>query len=224
MSSAPHVGLVGCGRWGRHILRDLKSLGCRVSVVARSEVSRERATAGGADDLVGDLDGVGAVEGWVVSTPTSTHTEIIEALLSRNVPIFVEKPLSNDPIAAQRVVERGAERVFVMDKWRYHPGVIELRRIARSGELGKVSGLMTRRLGWDNTQSDVDALFHLAPHDLSIALEILGTIGRVPRTLRARPARGRSTHSDEPAGSSSRPYRRHLEAPLDVGGGRLAAR
>ena len=73
-------------------------------------------------------------------------------------------------------VERGAERVFVMDKWRYHPGVIELRRIARSGELGKVSGLMTRRLGWDNTQSDVDALFHLAPHDLSIALEILGTI------------------------------------------------
>ena len=46
----PRVALVGCGRWGRHILRDLIALGCEVPVVARSEASVERAREGGAAD------------------------------------------------------------------------------------------------------------------------------------------------------------------------------
>ena len=46
------IGLVGCGRWGKHILRDLVALGCDVTVVARSTVSRERASSGGATRIV----------------------------------------------------------------------------------------------------------------------------------------------------------------------------
>jgi len=71
----------------------------------------------------------------------------------------------------------------VMHKWRYHAGIVELGRIARSGELGPVHGLQLMRVQWGHPRRDVDAITTLVPHDLSIALEILG---HVPRARDAR--------------------------------------
>ena len=170
------IGLVGCGDWGRYILRDLVSLGCRVAVVARSEQSRARAREGGAAAIVGGIDELPSVDGFVVATPTSTHAAVIEELLPLGVPIFVEKPMCDDAARAARLAELAPDRLFVMDKWRYHPGVELLAAIARSGELGPVLGLRTTRVSWGRPHPDTDAIWTLAPHDLSIALEVLGTI------------------------------------------------
>src|SRR3990172_6254106 len=148
------VGLVGCGNWGRYILRDLVSLGCQVTVVARSEGSRRNALQGRAAAVVAS----------------------IAELPPMDVPLFVEKPLTNDPASADRLASQAADRLFVMDKWRYHPGIEALSQIARSGELGPVVGLKTIRVGWGNPHPDTHAVRILAPHDLSIALEILGEI------------------------------------------------
>jgi predicted dehydrogenase len=62
-----------------------------------------------------------------------------------------------------------------MDKWRYHPGIEALRDIARSGDLGPVHGLRTTRVGWGHPHPE-DAVWVLVPHELSIALEILGSV------------------------------------------------
>lgn len=172
------VGLVGCGRWGRHILRDLVTLGCEVPVVARSEESRARAEEGGARELVGDIASLSRVDGVVVATPTSTHAAVVEEALELGVPVYCEKPLCDDATAAARLAESGAGRLFVMDKWRHHPGVLELAAIARDGRLGSVSGLRTVRVGWGNPHDDVDPVWVLAPHDLSVALEVMGTVPR----------------------------------------------
>jgi predicted dehydrogenase len=169
------VGLVGCGRWGALILRDLRLLGCRVTAVARSVESRRRAEAGGAD-VVLSVAALPQVDGVVVATTTFTHAEVIESLLDRRVPIFVEKPLCDVAADADRIAARAADRVFVMDKWRYQPGIRELARIAASHELGPVVGLRTFRLGWGNPHETSDSVWVLAPHDLSIALEVLGQV------------------------------------------------
>jgi predicted dehydrogenase len=71
------------------------------------------------------------------------------------------------------------DRLFVMDKWRYHPGVEMLRDLSRSGKLGEVLGLRLRRMGWSNPHTDVDASWILLPHDLTIALEILGRVPNI---------------------------------------------
>lgn len=168
------IGLVGCGNWGKHILRDLKTLGCRVSVVARSAESRNRAETGGADRVVAGVDELGDVEAVVIATPTFQHADSIEQVLDRGVPVFVEKPLTNDPARARAIANAAPDRVFVMDKWRYHPGIELLARLARQGDLGELRGVKAVRLGWGISHSDVDAVWILFPHDLSIVLEILG--------------------------------------------------
>ena len=161
-----------------------------MTVVARSPASRSNAAAGGADEVVAATTDLPEVDGVVVATPTIAHGAAILELLPRGVPIFCEKPLTCDVEAARRVVKKGGDRVFVMDKWRYHKGVEALAAIARSGELGPVLGIKSYRLGWGNPHSDVDISWILLPHDLTVALEILGDLPRPTRAVAELDAHG----------------------------------
>lgn len=174
--NGPRVALVGCGSWGKHILRDLRILGCEVPVVAISAESMERARKGGADMIVSAIPDLPPVDGYVVAVPTSLHAETIQALLPANRPIFCEKPMTADVQSARKIVEQGGDRLYVMDKWRYHPGIERLAEYARGGELGKLIGIDTVRQGWGNPHDDVNPVWVLAPHDLSIILEIGGEL------------------------------------------------
>lgn len=181
--SARIIALIGCGRWGRHILRDLVTLGAEVQVVSPSAASRAEALARGARAVFAGPGELGRVDGVVVATPTVTHADVIEDLLALGCPIFVEKPLASSVERARAVVAQAGERIFVMDKWRYHPGVVRLAALAREGAFGRLHAIRLQRLGWHNPHADVDAAWILMPHDLSIALHILG---RLPPVTFAR--------------------------------------
>ena len=176
MAEAPHVGLIGCGGWGRLILRDLKALGAKVTCVARGEKSQANARANGADEIVSTLAELPDVEGAVVATPSDSHGEVLLSLSSRRIPLFVEKPLTSDRATARLLASTAPDRIFVMDKWRYHRGIERIARYARSGEIGEVLGLRLYRLGWSMTHNEVDPIWNLLPHDLSICLHVLGDV------------------------------------------------
>ena len=174
MAERRRVGLIGPGRWGKLILRDLVSLGAEVMAVAQTVQSAQTAMTAGAAEVVSRIDELPELDGYVVATPEQTHLEVIEALLPRGRPIFVEKPLDVDVGRAERLPAAAHGLVFVMHKWRYHPGIEALAAIAASGELGPVQGLMLERVGPETPQRLVSPIWVLAPHDLSIALHILG--------------------------------------------------
>ena len=176
MPDAPHVGLVGCGGWGRLILRDLKALGAHVTCVAPGERSRANAMANGADRIIGTLEELPEVEGVVVATPSDSHGKVLLALAGRNIPLFVEKPLTSDLPTARNLAETVGNRIFVMDKWRYHAGIQKIAEYAKSGELGPMLGLRLFRLGWSMTHNEVDPIWNLLPHDLSICLHVLADV------------------------------------------------
>lgn len=174
---AKTIGLLGCGLWGQNILRDLLALGCRVFVVDPSAEVRARALVAGATAVSAALEQLPVVDGIVVATPATTHAAVIDRVLARCVPIFCEKPFTTDLASAQRLAATDA-RLFVMHLWRYHPGVEALAALAHSGDLGPVESLRTTRLNWTSPRRDIDCIWTLVPHDLSIALEVFG---RLPR-------------------------------------------
>jgi predicted dehydrogenase len=169
------IGLIGCGIWGRKILRDLTAIGCELVVVDPDPVAREKAAAVGATALA-SLGDVPRVEGFVVATPATTHADMVEVLLGRRVPIFCEKPLTTNPASALRLVESAGDRLFVMHVWRYHRGILRLAELARTEELGPVLSLRTERKNWTSPRTDTDSVWTLVPHDLTIALAVLGGI------------------------------------------------
>lgn len=178
------IGLIGCGAWGRHILRDLKQCGATVHVVAPSDAARRNAAAHGADSIVGDLSGLPGVDGYVIAAPSSLHGAIIEALLPSGRPIYTEKPLTTDVASARRIAAAGADRVFVMQKWRYHPGIERIRQEIAGGAVGDIRGIHIQRWGWGCPHPDTNAIWILMPHDLSIVLHWLG---RIPPLRFAQP-------------------------------------
>lgn len=159
-------------------------------MVARTEDSVERARDGGAAQVVATLEQLPELDGFVVATPTSTHADVLDAVLDRGVPTFVEKPMCDDPVRAAALAARAPDRLFVMDKWRYHPGVMKLAEIARGGDVGQLVGLRIRRVGWGVSHDDVDPVWVLAPHDLSIAIEILGMLPEPRAAVAERSASG----------------------------------
>jgi predicted dehydrogenase len=167
---------LGCGRWGANVLRDLRALGASVTVVARGEASVERARAGGAARVVRELDEVGRADGAVVVTASHHHADAIRAAARLECPIFCEKPLVTDPEDEAELTALCGERLFVMHKWRWHPGVEALARLAAERELGEPRGVRSMRLDWGTFHADVDALDTALSHDLSIGFGILGAL------------------------------------------------
>jgi len=168
--------LVGCGRWGRNILRDLRTLGSEVAVADIDAEARRIAAAAGAHPVVSRLDELPDSNGIVIATPSSTHAAAVENALDRGVPVFVEKPFTTNPFIARALAARAPDRIFVMDKWRYHPGIEELRRIAERRELGRPLGMHLTHVGWGSPHPDVDVVWILLPHCLAIVLEVFGVL------------------------------------------------
>lgn len=177
MNRPPSIGLVGCGQWGQWILRDLVRLGCHCVVADLSETGREHAMGLGAQSCVSRASQLPQeLDGYVVATPASTHHEVILSLLDRHRPIYVEKPLTDSAHTARHLAEIAPHRLFVMEKWRYHGGVQAIADLCRSGRLGKVRTLHCRRVQSGQSQRDVNPIWTLLPHDLSIVDHILGEL------------------------------------------------
>jgi predicted dehydrogenase len=167
---------IGCGKWGVNVLRDLLELDAEVTVFARGDESARRAVEGGAARVVRDLSEVLRAEGVVVVTPAFHHAEAIRAAASFSCPIFCEKPLVTDVAAEPELMELCGERLYVMHKWRWHPGIEALGRLAEDGTLGELQAVRSSRLDWGSFHPGVDALDTALTHDLSIGFGILGEI------------------------------------------------
>ena len=173
------IGVVGCGRWGANVVRDLVALGAAVFVVDPDPGRREWARAQRVEAAVVEIDELPECDGYVVVTPASAHRTVCEALLDRGVPVAVEKPPCASLADVRALAALADGRLFVMHKWRYHPGVLAMGRLLADGALGAPVGLVTVRTGPERLPPDVDVAWHLAVHDLAIALELFGSVSRV---------------------------------------------
>jgi len=113
----------------------------------------------------------------VVATPPATHFRIARDCLQRGLHVLVEKPLTLNSRDAEELIEMAETRsltLMVGHTFEYNPAVRALREIIKSGELGQVYYIDTVRASLGLFQRDLNVLWDLAPHDVSILLYLLG--------------------------------------------------
>jgi predicted dehydrogenase len=190
------VALVGCGIWGAKILGQLCDLDVAVVVVDPSTSARTHARQRNAQHAssIEDVPEREAIAGWVVATPATTHAQVLDTIAKTAAPdarVFCEKPFTVDLASAERLAAVFGERCSLGHIWRYHPGVELLGTLARDGAVGAIHGVRTTRANWTSPRTDTDTIWNMVPHDITIAIEILGRIPR-PRAAVVDTTAGRA--------------------------------
>ncbi|MGD9854409.1 MAG: Gfo/Idh/MocA family protein, partial [Planctomycetaceae bacterium] len=177
------IGVIGLGYWGPNLVRCFSELSdCKVTLVCDRDVERLvrltdrfpgiRPTESVDDVLAGDM-----VDAVVVATPTRTHYEIAARALDSGLHTFVEKPLATSGAECRDLIQRAAAngvRLFVGHVFLHSAPVHKLRELIDNDELGEVCYVSSTRLNLGPVRQDVNALWDLAPHDISIILHLLG--------------------------------------------------
>jgi len=176
------VGIVGCGYWGSKHARVLSAT-AGVSEIALIEcdqalcrrLQRVFPAARSFRSLQAALPHVDAL---VIATPPQTHAELALAAVREGKHVLVEKPLATSLMDAELLVEaaRAANSItMVGHTFQFSPAVRELRRRLVSGELGQIYYIHSARLNLGLYRPDVNVMWDLAPHDVSILNYLLGS-------------------------------------------------
>jgi predicted dehydrogenase len=184
------IALIGCGIWGKKILKELVILGTSVDVYEPDSMLEADARDLGAVGFFGSWADLSQYDGVILATPSSTHRLLLEQILPFSIPVFVEKPLTTSLQDALALERFKTDKLFVMHIWTYHPGILMLRDIALSGELGVLLAIRSTRANWTSPRKDTDSVWNLSPHDLTIGKVILGYIPE-PRFAVAERHRGK---------------------------------
>jgi predicted dehydrogenase len=171
------VAIVGAGYWGPNLARNFAaSADCDLRWVCDLDPVRAGAVAGrnGNTRVTADLADVlndDAVDVVAIATPPSTHGGIGLAALDAGKHVLVEKPLAASVLEGEKLVT-AAERhdlVLMCDHtYCYTPAVHKIRELTHSGELGDIHYVDSVRINLGLVQRDVDVMWDLAPHDISI--------------------------------------------------------
>jgi predicted dehydrogenase len=175
----PRIAVLGCGYWGSNHIRTLKALGVLHAV---SDMNGPRAEGFATEqdclsvppDELATHDEIDAI---VMALPPQFHADAAIRAVENGKDVLVEKPIALTVADAEKAVEaaRHNGRIFMVGHvLRFHPAFEQMKRLIDAGELGEVRYIHSHRLGLGKFHTENDALWDLAPHDLSMILAITG--------------------------------------------------
>jgi UDP-2-acetamido-3-amino-2,3-dideoxy-glucuronate N-acetyltransferase len=175
----PGIGVVGCGYWGKNLVRNFYQLGALHAIcdVEQSRMNQLQASYPVATTRrFEDLLAMPEVRAIAIAAPAAQHFELGKRALLAGKDVFVEKPLALRVEEGEHLVEvaRTNSRILMVGHLlHYHPAVMELRRLLREGELGKIEYISSSRLNLGKLRTEEDILWSFAPHDISAILYLL---------------------------------------------------
>ncbi|MDY6943039.1 MAG: Gfo/Idh/MocA family oxidoreductase [Pseudomonadota bacterium] len=176
----PRVGLVGCGAWGRNLLRNLADAGV-LHAVAETEpnlrqwISEHEPGLRCETDYQTLLDE--SVDAIAIATPAATHYRIARDALIAGKDVFVEKPLALSSAEGIELVDlaRRLDRVLMVGHLLLHqPAIHWIKNFITEGRLGDVQNVRQFRLGMGRVRDVENVLWCLGSHDLAVQLFLLG--------------------------------------------------
>ena len=180
------VGIVGCGYWGPNLIRNFSSCPLtEVVAVCDSSPARLEAISRSFSHIkqVPSLDELLAlgIDAVAIATPVSTHHPLAERCLKAGLHVLVEKPLASTVAEARDLVELAAQerRVLMVDHtYLFSNAVRRIKQIVEAGDLGELYYVDSVRINLGLFQHDINVVWDLAPHDLSIVDHVLGREAR----------------------------------------------
>lgn len=176
--SALNFGLIGFGYWGPNLARNFGAQpGCSVSWICDLSEARQKQaalnwpaakTTGSIDAVLSDPE----VHAVLIATPVSTHFEIAKRAIEAGKHVFIEKPMTHTSEEAKALIELAEkhQRVLAVDHTFLFTGAVrKMKEMLDSGELGDLLYFDSVRINLGLFQHDINVLFDLGPHDLSIA-------------------------------------------------------
>jgi UDP-2-acetamido-3-amino-2,3-dideoxy-glucuronate N-acetyltransferase len=176
----PTVAVVGMGYWGKNLVRNFYELGA-LSAVCDSDLSVETTCRRDYGNVrfcteFGSVLSDANIAAVALATPAVTHYEMAKAALEAGKDVFVEKPLAIDVGQGRELVELAKKRqriLMVGHILRYHPAIVKLQEMVRSGALGQIQCLYSNRLNIGKIRTEENILWSFAPHDISVMLALL---------------------------------------------------
>lgn len=178
-----NVGILGLGYWGPNLVRCFSELNdCKVTAVcdqSYDSLIRIKDRFPGVfpfENFDAMLDR-NIIDALVIATPTSTHFNFAKKALERGIHTFVEKPLAETSVQCRDLIALAESKkltLFVGHVFLHSDPVKKLREIVKSGELGRISYISSRRLNLGPIRHDVGSLYDLAPHDISMINYLMG--------------------------------------------------
>jgi len=184
------VGVIGAGAWGRNHVRTAAASSeaelvaiCDTNPEARVSLMKQYPGATVTDSAARLLEKVEAV---IVATPATSHAELGNMAIEAGVPALIEKPFALTVADAEQLAEKAEKRnvpILVGHLLEYHPVVERLKEMLEKRELGDLYYLYSQRVNLGQIRPDENALWSFGPHDVSVALFLLG---EMPVTLSAQ--------------------------------------
>ncbi len=176
------IGIVGLGYWGPNFERTFDNLP-QSEITAICDLNEERLqyaekklTGVFASHNFDEILNRELVDAVVISTPTKTHFELTKKALEAGLHVFVEKPLATSAMECQTLIdlaEKYGLKLFVGHLFLYNTAVKKMKELVGNGALGNICYISSQRLNLGPIRQDVNALWDLAPHDISIILDLL---------------------------------------------------
>ena len=186
-----NVAIVGFGYWGPNLVRNFSSIsGVRVGKVVdlrqeRLEVVKSNYPTTEVSTDIDSLWSDASIDAVVIATPVFTHFPIAKKALLAGKHVLLEKPMTDTVDHAKELIELSLKvgKVLMVDHtFLYTPAVQKMKALIESGDIGKVKYFDSTRINLGLIQQDVNVLWDLAPHDISI-LDYL--VGDVPHSVNA---------------------------------------
>ena len=188
-----NIAQVGYGYWGPNLLRNLMDHpDANVKGVIdkdlkiKEKLSEKYPSLSFESDFSIDLLDEWEVDAVVIATPAETHFDIAIKTLKNNRHCLIEKPLTTTPETSRELIEIAEKNNLILmvgHTFLYNAAVIKMKEIIDSGELGEIYYVFAQRLNLGKIRQDVDVLWNLAPHDISI---INYWFGELPVQVSAR--------------------------------------
>lgn len=186
------IALIGCGYWGPNLARNFSlvehgelALCADLDDQALARLQRQFPQVEMTTDVMAVLERPD-IDAIALATPARTHATLALQALAAGKHVFVEKPLAMNTTDAQAMVAAATAQqrtLMVGHIFEYHPAVQYIKDLLDSGELGDLYYLYSTRVNLGRVQTDINALWSIAPHDVSIMLHL---VGRLPAQVTAR--------------------------------------